>query len=159
MIYLGADHRGFKIKEEIKKYLEKLGYSHQDLGNKVFDPEDDYPDFTKKVAVRISREPKNRGILFCGSGIGMTIFANKFKGVRAALCFDEKMAELSRSHNDANILCVSVDFLPLAKIKRIVKIWFETEFSRESRHRRRLAKIKNYEMSKLQIGDGKSQRT
>lgn len=159
MIYLGADHRGFKIKEETKKYLEELGYSCEDLGNKVFDTDDDYPDFTEKVAKKISQNPKDRGILFCGSAIGMSIFANKFKGVRAALCFNEKMAQLSRSHNDANILCLSADFLPLAKIKGIVKIWFETEFSRESRHRRRLAKIKNYEMSKLQIGDDKSQRT
>ncbi len=145
MIYLGADHRGFKTKEEIKRYLEKLGYAFEDLGNEKFDPNDDYPDFTKRVAEKVSQDLKNRGILFCGSGIGMMIFANKFKGVRAALCFNEKLAELSRSHNDANILCVSSDFLPLAKIKKIVKIWLKTEFSKEQRHKRRLAKIKEYE--------------
>lgn len=145
MIYLGADHRGFKVKEEIKKYLENLGYAFEDLGNKIFDPEDDYPDFTERVARKVSQNPKNRGILFCGSAIGMSIMANKFKGVRAALCFNEKMAQLSRSHNDANILCVSADFLPLAKIKKMVKIWLKTEFSQEERHKRRLAKIKKYE--------------
>jgi ribose 5-phosphate isomerase B len=145
MIYLGTDHRGFKVKEKIKKYLKKLDYSFDDLGNKIFDPEDDYPDFTEKVASRVSQNPKNKGILFCGSAIGMTIFANKFEGVRAAQCFNEKMAELSRSHNDANVLCISADFLPLAKIKRIVKIWLKTKFSGKERHKRRLAKIKNYE--------------
>ncbi|MBU4299169.1 ribose 5-phosphate isomerase B [Patescibacteria group bacterium] len=145
MIYLGTDHRGFKAKEEIKKYLKKLGEPFEDLGNKVFDPNDDYPDFTEKVAEKISKNPKDRGILFCGSGIGITIFANKFKGVRAGLCFNEKMAQLSRSHNDANILCISTDFLALAKIKRIVKIWLRTEFSKKERHKRRLAKIKKYE--------------
>lgn len=146
MIYLGADHRGFKAKEEIKKYLEGLGYSYQDSGNKIFDPEDDYPDFTEIVARKVSQNLKNKGILFCGSAIGMAIFANKFKGIRAALCFNEKTAELSRSHNDANILCISADFLPLAKIKKIVKIWLKTKFSKEERHIRRLAKIKKYEI-------------
>ncbi len=145
MIYLGADHRGFKVKEEIKKYLDKLGYLFEDLGNKIFDPEDDYPDFTERVARKVSQNPKNKGILFCGSAIGMAIFANKFKGVRAAQCFNEKMAELSRSHNDANILCLSADFLPSARIKRIVKTWLKTEFSKEERHKKRLAKIKKYE--------------
>lgn len=145
MIYLGADHRGFKVKEEIKKYLKELDFDFEDLGNKIFDQNDDYPDFAKRVARKVSQNPGNKGILFCGSGIGMSIMANKFKGVRAALCFNEKLAKLSRSHNDANILCISADFLPLAKIKRIVKIWLETEFSQEERHERRLAKIKRYE--------------
>ncbi|PIS39365.1 MAG: ribose-5-phosphate isomerase [Candidatus Nealsonbacteria bacterium CG08_land_8_20_14_0_20_38_20] len=148
MIYLGADHRGFKTKEEIKKYLKKIGEPFEDLGNKVFDPNDDYPDFTEKVSEKISKNPKDKGILFCGSAIGITIFANKFKGVRAAQCFNEKMTELSRSHNDANVLCISADFLPLAKIKKIVKIWLETKFSQEERHKRRLAKIKKYDERK-----------
>jgi RpiB/LacA/LacB family sugar-phosphate isomerase len=145
MIYLASDHRGFKSKEELKKYLGRLGYNFEDLGNKIFDPEDDYPDFAARVAKKVSKEPKNKGILICGSGLGMTMVANKFKKIRAALCFNEKMAQLSRSHNDANILCLSADFLSLAKIKRIVKIWLETKFSGEEKHQRRLAKIKKYE--------------
>ena len=145
MIYLGADHCGFRVKEEIKRYLGKLGYYFQDLGNEVFDPEDDYSDFGERVASRISQNPKNQGILFCSSGIGMTIFANKFKGVRAGLCFNEKMAELSKSHNNTNILCIPADFLSLAKIKKIVKIWLETKFSGQERHRRRLEKIRKSE--------------
>ena len=142
MIYLGADHRGFRLKERIKKYLKEIGKEFEGLGNRKFDPNDDYPDFAKRVAKAVSRSPKNRGILVCGSGLGMSIAANKFRGVRAALCFNEKMAELSRRHNNANILCLAADFLPLAKIKKIIKIWLETKFSKEERHKRRIKKIK-----------------
>ena len=142
MIYLGADHRGFRLKEKIKKYLREIGKEFEDLGNKKFDPNDDYPDFAKRVAKAVSRSPKNRGILVCGSGLGMSIAANKFRGVRAALCFNEKMAELSRMHNNANILCLSADFFPLAKIKKIIKIWLEAKFSKEERHKRRIKKIR-----------------
>jgi len=145
MIYLAADHRGFKVKEELKKYLRNLGYNFEDLGNKIFDPADDYTDFAERVAKKVSREQENKGILICGSGIGMTIVANKFKKIRAALCFNEKMAQRARSHNDANILCLPADFLPLAKIKKIVKIWLETKFSNEENHKRRIEKIKRYE--------------
>ena len=145
MIYLAADHRGFKVKEELKKYLRRLGYNFEDLGNKIFDPADDYTDFAERVAKKVSREQENKGILICGSGIGMTIVANKFKKIRAALCFNEKMAQRARSHNDANILCLPADFLPLAKIKKIVKIWLETKFSNEENHKRRIEKIKRYE--------------
>ena len=83
MIYLAADHRGFKVKEELKKYLRNLGYNFEDLGNKIFDPADDYTDFAERVAKKVSREQENKGILICGSGIGMTIVANKFKKIRA----------------------------------------------------------------------------
>ena len=145
MIYLAADHHGFKVKEELKKYLRNLGYNFEDLGNKIFDPADDYTDFAERVAKKVSREQENKGILICGSGIGMTIVANKFKKIRAALCFNEKMAQRARSHNDANILCLPADFLPLAKIKKIVKIWLETKFSNEENHKRRIEKIKRYE--------------
>ena len=145
MIYLAADHRGFKVKEELKKYLRNLGYNFEDLGNKIFDPADDYTDFAERVAKKVSREQENKGILICGSGIGMTIVANKFKKIRAALCFNEKMAQRARSHNDANILCLPADFLPLAKIKKIVKIWLETKFSNEENHKRRIEKIKRHE--------------
>ena len=145
-MYLGADHRGYKLKEEIKKYLVKLGYKVEDLGNEIFDPRDDYSDFGKKVAKKVNKNPlKDKGILFCGSGNGMVIAANKTKGTRAILGFNEKIAKLSREHNDANILCLPADFLTLNKTKRIVKTWLETEFSREERHVRRLNKIRKIE--------------
>ena len=141
MIYLGADHRGFQLKEEIKKYLKNLGQAFEDLGNKKFDPRDDYPDFAKRVAKAVSRFPKNKGILICGSGIGMSIVANRFKKVRAALCLNERMAELSRRHNNANVLCLAADIVALAKAKKIIKIWLETKFSKEKKHQRRIRKI------------------
>ena len=141
MIYLGADHRGFRLKEEIKKHLRNLGQAFEDLGNKKFDPKDDYPDFAKRVAKAVSRSPKNKGILVCGSGLGMSIAANRFKKARAALCLNEKMAEMSRKHNNANILCLAADILPLAKAKKIIKIWLEAEFSKEKKHQRRIRKI------------------
>ena len=143
MVYLGADHRGFYLKEKIKKYLEGLGYKVVDLGNKIFDPKDDYPDFAKPVALKVAKNPaKDKGILFCGSGNGMAIAANKARGVRAILGFNEKIARMSREHNDANVLCLPADFLKFETAKKIVKIWLETEFSKEKRHIRRLKKIK-----------------
>lgn len=141
MIYLGADHRGFELKEGIKKYLENLGYSYQDLGNTILDPDDDYPDFAEKVAEKISQNPKYRGILSCGSGVGVNIVANKFKNVRATLGFNEEVAQVTRQHSDTNVLCLPADFLSQEKAEKIVKIWLETEFSGEERHKRRIKKI------------------
>lgn len=145
MIYLGADHRGFKLKEKIKNFLKKLGYSFDDIGNRDFNANDDYPDFAKEVAERVSRSPKNLGILFCGSGIGMSIAANKFKGIRAALCFNKRIARLSRQHNDSNILCLPADFLSQKETQAIIKTWLSTEFSKEKRHQRRIKKLKTLE--------------
>jgi len=149
MVYLGADHRGFNLKEKIKKYLQNLDYKIVDLGNKIFNSKDDYPDFGKKVAGKVSKNSaKDKGILFCGSGSGMAIAANKVKEIRAVLGFNEKAAKMSREHNDANVLCLPADFLSLSKAKKIVKIWLETPFSKEKRHIRRLKKIKRIEIGK-----------
>jgi len=145
MIYLGADHRGFYLKEKIKKYLRDLDYKIVDLGNKKFDKNDDYPDFGKAVAIRVAKSPSNeKGILFCGSGNGMVIVANKIRKIRGALGFNRKAAKMSREHNDANILCLPADFLTENKAKKIVKVWLKTRFSGEVRHIRRLKKIEKY---------------
>lgn len=149
MIYLGADHRGFNLKEKIKKYLENLNYKVVDLGNKIFDPNDDYPDFGKAVAFKVAKNPvKDKGILLCGSGNGMAIVANKEKGVRAVLVFNEKMAKFSREHDDANVLALPADFLKFETAKKIVKTWLETKFSGEKRHIRRLKKIERMGVAK-----------
>jgi len=145
MLYLGADHRGFKKKEELKKYLREMGVKFLDLGNTIFDSNDDYPDFAKMVAERVSKDPKGKGILICGSGIGMSISANKFKGIRAGLCLNEKMARLSRQKTNCNILCLSADFLPLNKMKQIVRVWLSTKFNQKERYKRRIRKISCYE--------------
>lgn len=142
MIYLGADHGGYLLKEEIKKLLRDLAYDHEDLGAERLDPADDYPDFAAKVAERVSQNPEtHRGILFCRSGVGMAIVANKFKGVRSAQVFTEEMAKKSREDDNANVLSLAADYLEPDEAKKIVKIWLETSFSGGERHKRRLGKI------------------
>ncbi|MEK7149992.1 MAG: RpiB/LacA/LacB family sugar-phosphate isomerase, partial [Patescibacteria group bacterium] len=105
MIYLGADHRGYDLKESIKKFLTENGQSFEDMGNFKHDPNDDYTDFAKLVAGKVSQNPEtDKGILICGSGVGVDITANKFKDVRSALVDDIKTAKQSRAHDDTNVL-------------------------------------------------------
>ena len=145
MIYLGADHAGFKLKEAIKKYLAARGIEFEDLGALKLDAKDDYPDFGARVAQGVAMNPKkNKGILVCGSAEGMGMVANKFKGVRAAVIYNEKSAKLSREHNDANVLSISGWELNEAKMKKIVASWLETKFA-GGRHARRLQKIAQIE--------------
>lgn len=141
MLYLGSDHAGFKLKEAVKKYLDGLKYEYEDLGALKLDPKDDYPDFGARVAQGVAINPKkNKGILVCGSAEGMGMVANKFKGVRAAVVWDECIAEESRKHNDANVLAISAWDLPPEEAERVIKVWLETKFS-GGRHARRLKKI------------------
>jgi len=142
-VYLGADHRGFEIKEALKPYLKELGYEVVDLGNDHFDEKDDYPDFANAVAGKVFKNPEtDKGILICGSGIGMSIAANKFKGIRAAQVDKIEQAVLSRKDNNANVLTLSGNDLSESEAKEIVKTWLETPFSNEQKHERRIGKIK-----------------
>ena len=147
MIYLGSDHAGFKLKQAIKEYLIKSGFAIKDLGNHNLSPLDDYPDYAEKVARAVQKSSDQRGILFCGSGEGVCIVANKFKGIRAALGYSIAAAKQSRAHGDSNILCLSGKELTLTQAKRIVFTWLSTEFSGEARHKRRLQKIAKIENS------------
>lgn len=145
MLYIGADHAGFKLKEAVKKYLAAQKIKFEDLGALKLDPKDDYPDFGGRVARQVAALPrKNKGILVCGSAEGMAMVANKFKGVRAAVVENEKVAKLSREHNDANVLSISGWELSETKVKRIVKAWLSAKFS-GGRHVRRLKKIEQIE--------------
>lgn len=144
MIYIGSDHAGYHLKEEIKKYLAELGREFEDLGNQELNTEDDYPDFATKVAQRAA-EVGEKGILICGTGLGMALAANKIKGIRATVCWNEFTALQSREHLDANILCLGGKTIDLETAKKIVKTWLETEFSGEKRHVRRLGKIREME--------------
>ena len=138
-IALGADHKGFQYKEKVKKFLQGKGYEVIDFG--TFSEESaDYPDFGFKVAKAVANKEAERGILFCWSGIGMCISANKIKGIRAALCLNEEMAKLSREHNDSNVLSLSAKFIPEEKLLKIVEVWLNTSFE-GGRHQRRLDKI------------------
>lgn len=143
MIYLGADHAGFILKEEAKRILQEAGYQYEDLGNFELDKQDDYPDFA--LAVVNKMESNDKGILICGSGAGMCITANKIKGIRAVNCVDEFMAQQSRQHNNANVLCLGGQIVDPEKAEKIIKIWLITEFSQEERHIRRINKIKEIE--------------
>ena len=147
MLYLGADHAGFHLKEELKKYLKELGYEYEDLGNQQLEPKDDYPDFALAVAEKVTAG-QEKGILICATGFGMAIAANKVKGIRAAVCWDEFTALQSREHNNANVLCLGGKVIDLEIAKKIARIWLEAEFSNEKRHVRRLEKIKNIEQEK-----------
>lgn len=141
MIYLGADHRGFELKEVLKKRLIEEGLEVTDLGNDHPDPNDDYVDFATKVAHAVSEFPENRGILLCGSGVGVDIVANKIDGVRCALASDQRTAIQSREHEDANVLALPADKLESELAYEIIKAFLNTEFSGEGRHERRLEKI------------------
>lgn len=151
MIYLGADHRGFELKEKIKQFLAQEKIPFEDLGNAVLDPKDDYPQFAEMVARKVSEDPEtNRGILLCGSGVGVDIVANKFKGVRSALVWDDQEAltalvKQSREHDNANVLSLPADHLNAEQARKIVKIWLATPFSGGERHTRRLEEIKELE--------------
>lgn len=153
VIYVGADHAGFYLKEKIVKFLVKQGYEVRDMGNWTYDKDDDYPDFGYKVAKAVS-EKKGKGILFCGSAEGVCIVANKVKGVRAIAARETKIAEISRTHNDSNILCLAgggtkkkVPGVGLSekKAREIVRVWLNTKFSWAKRHVRRINKIKKIE--------------
>ena len=150
IIYLGTDHRGFKLKEKIKKWLGEWDYKFYDLGAFELNKKDDYPDFVFEVAKKVLKDPKNnKGIVLGASGQGEAVAANKFKGVRAVVYYGgpEKIIKLSRQHNDSNILSLGAFFLSDKTAKKMIKIWLETEFSGHLRHERRLNKIKNAEKS------------
>jgi ribose 5-phosphate isomerase B len=141
-IAIASDHAGFQLKEEIKKTLESMGISYDDFGTKNTESVD-YPDYAGKVARAVQNG--SRGILCCGTGIGMSIAANKFKGVRAAVCNDVFTAQMSREHNDSNVLILGGRIIQdPGTISEIVKVWIETGFE-GGRHQRRLDKIKEFE--------------
>ncbi len=148
-IYIGTDHAGFELKEELKKFLKDLGCEVVDKGAYEFNKEDDYPDFilpvVKAVAEDIARDLDSRGIVIGGSGQGEAIVANKVKNIRAAVVYDEYSARMSREHNDANIVSLGTRTLSADKAKKLVKLWLETPFSNEERHKRRIEKIKTIE--------------
>jgi len=148
MIYLGADHGGFALKDELKIWLAEWGMAFTDLGAATLDPEDDYPDFAFAVAQAVNQQPaEHKGILACRSAAGVIIAANKVKGVRAVAPTTELAAQHSREHNDTNVLGLSGDWLTPEAAKAVVHTWLQTPFSGEARHQRRLDKISQFEQA------------
>jgi len=142
-IAVSSDHRGFAAKERISVFLAENGHNVEDFG--CPNPAScDYPDMGFVAAEHVAKGLADAGILICGTGIGMSITANKVRGIRAALCHDELTAELARRHNDSNVLCLPADLLGEALIKRIVDVWIKTPFE-AGRHARRVDKITAYE--------------
>ena len=170
MIYLATDHRGFDLKEKIKTWLTEWGYEYEDMGALVYDENDDYPDFAHKAAEMVANYPeRSRGIILGGSGQGEAMVANRYKGVRAAVFYGpslgkkvswyflgngflfgkitrlakelEKVIKLSREHNSANVLSLGASFLDEKTARDAIKLWLETPFSGDERHKRRIAKF------------------
>lgn len=148
-IAIASDHGGFHLKDIIKKYLDELDYEYEDFGT-TNEKSVDYSDYALKVAEAVSENKFDKGILICGTGIGMSIAANKVEGIRAAVYYGGPLdiVRLSRSHNDANILSLGARFLKDEEAKEAVKTWLETPFSNEERHKRRIEKIRNIETDK-----------
>jgi ribose 5-phosphate isomerase B len=148
-IAVANDHRGASAIEQVKAIIAELNHECLDFSNDNEQPVD-YPDMAYLAAKAVSDKKADRAILVCGTGIGMSITANKVKGVRAALCYDELNAKISRNHNDANVLCLSGDLLGTTVLRKIVETWLTTEFS-GGRHQRRVNKI-------MAIEDGRDPR-
>ena len=143
-IYIGSDHAGFKLKQKLKRWLDKKEIPYEDLGDLVLDKSDDYPDYAEKVARAVVKS-KTKGVLLCGSAQGVCITANKIKGIRAVIPFSLAEARLARQHDDANIICLSGWYSHFHKATQMLNIFLKTEFSTAKRHRRRVNKIKMLE--------------
>ena len=144
-IHLATDHAGLELKDKIKLYLTELGHEIIDHGAHEYDALDDYPDFIFPCAKAVAQDDQSRGIVLGGSGQGEAMAANRIKGIRAAVYYNgpEEIIELSRQHNNANILSLGARFMSEKEIYRIIEIWFDTDFE-AGRHQRRINKLNNY---------------
>ncbi len=140
---VASDHAGFELKEQVRLLLESQGHTVEDCG--CYSEEScDYPDYANRLCEAILGEKAERGVLVCGTGLGMSYTANRHKGIRAALCTSAEMAGMSRAHNDANVLCLPADLIGEELMRRVIDVWLRTEYE-SGRHDRRLAKIAAFE--------------
>jgi ribose 5-phosphate isomerase B len=140
MIYIGSDHAGFKTKEYIKRFLEKNNLDYKDLSG-INKEGDDYPEHAQKVAKAVAKNKNNKGILICGTGVGMTIAANRFKGARAVLLLDKYTTKKSRTSNDANIACLRGWDFNERKAAKLIDLFLKTEFDKKTRRERRIKQL------------------
>jgi RpiB/LacA/LacB family sugar-phosphate isomerase len=143
-VVIGADHAGFSMKQDLSDYLKKLGHNVLDVGTDGPEPVD-YPDFAEAVAKAVLSGQAERGVLICGSGVGASVAANKFRGIRAGICHDTYSAHQGVEHDNMNVLVLGARILGSALSHELVKSYLDAEFSGEERHRRRLAKVKSIE--------------
>ncbi len=139
-IIIGSDHAGFELKKQLAVFLKEQKHSVIDVGTDSSNS-CDYPDIAKKLVKTIAKKKGSRGILVCGTGIGMSMAANRYSGIRAALCHSVETAQLAREHNNANVLCVGAQTTTLESAKKIAKTFLETEFSQQQRHQQRIEKM------------------
>src|SRR3989344_7272004 len=146
-IYLATDHKGFQLKEKIKKWLDDWGFVYEDCGALKLEPGDHYPDYVSKAAAAVSADPKSKAIVLGHSGQGEAIVANKFKGVRAVVFYGgpEDIIKLSREHNDANVLSIGATFVQETEMKKFLRVWLDTPFYEIERHKIRIQKITDIE--------------
>lgn len=142
MIYVGSDHAGYRMKGEIKAFLKEKGFKVEDLGTGS-EESVDYTDYAFAVAKKVAKKPEDRGILVCGTGLGVCMAANKVKGIRAAILYDEFSAKAAAEHNNANIACFGARTMKLGDVKKRLWLWLETPFSGEERHCRRIKKMES----------------
>lgn len=147
-VYLGSDHQGHELKQAVFAWLASEGVAVEDVGNKVLDPKDDYPQFAQMAALKVvgSDDKDPRAILICGGGQGMAMAANRFKGIRASVVWDEEEAKMTRLDNDSNVLSLPGRVLngDFNNVKNIIKVWLDTKFSGAARHQRRINELDDY---------------
>jgi len=144
-IYIGADHRGFYLKEKVAKWLFEWGYEFFDVGASSYNPKDDYTLFASEVASLVSKDKDSKGVILCGSGVGVDIVANKFDGIRASIGKSVSQVKAGREDDDMNILAIAADFTKEAEAKKMLKVFLETKFSGKARHKKRIEEISRIE--------------
>lgn len=145
MIYISSDHRGLNLKDYLVKELTTEGVEITDMGPKSMDPEDDYPDYASLVAKKVQENDQDKGIVICANGVGVSITANKFNGIRATLSWTPEHAQSSRKDDDSNVLALPSDYITKESALETALLWINTPFSNEDRHIRRIKKIKDIE--------------
>jgi len=141
MIYVASDHGGLELKKELILFLQQNHSLIRDMGPTAFVKDDDYPDYVKPLCERVQQEPDSRGILICKNGVGVSVYANKFKGIRAALSWTPEHAKSARNDDDTNVLALPAEYVSRQVAFDIVKVWLTTPFSKEERFIRRLLKV------------------
>jgi ribose 5-phosphate isomerase B len=144
-VYIGADHKGYNLKEGIKGWLRELEYDIEDVGALMLNPTDDYTTYASEVGTKVGLNKGTRGILFCGSGVGVDVVANKFNGVRASVGKVPEQIKAGRNDDDMNVLVIAADFTDVYSAKNMIKMFLETKFEGKERHKRRLAEITKIE--------------
>jgi len=144
MIYIGADHRGYNLKEALKEYMDEMGMEYEDVGAFELDPQDDFPKFAKLVAEHIN-DPDDRGVVICGSGVGVDEVANKVAGIRCGLAINKEQIKSARHDDDINVLALAADVTSEEDAKGIIKMFLGTDFGTEEKYKRRINQINDIE--------------